>query len=855
MIPYITSNRKNNVVECNADFVVIDNNRLIAASMIDISGRVKKIFSDIILGDGKLSLHDREDYFVDIDLRTYSYYGEEYSYKYKLTKHNNKMTHGIIYNTISEKYIFDWDGDGLVASYTNFLRSKHYLPVTEEIVGKVIELAMSKEWLGLNSLVEECEIFTNKEDMKQVKVWHVSNIRMFKELLEDITLNNSNKDNFDWDKVEDISDYLTTFADPIKDKLQDNVNILYDENKVNQDIFDKKEPFKGQIPVIQGGLEVLKRKDNRFLYIAGEPGTGKTLMSIKVNHVHHIEKGKSNYCTLVIAPTVTLTQWEDEIKDAISDDIDVKIIRNTNEFIRFYDQTNMKVSKPTYLLVGKETFKLSYKTKHGVNVVKRNVPVEVEKQFWTDVEDRTVEVCICTDCGLPLTNPLRKGIVYLTEKDFNTPKKSNYKCSECESVLWQAEYVKTRKTSVVDFIKRRNIKLDSTILDEAHESNNYGTVIGNATRTILQRSKKSILLSGTVSNGYTSSVYNILFALIPNTLKRDNVFDKDEFIKTYGTLMAVTKNKDNNFHITSRTEISDGSYQEIEGVNPLVFANYFANSFIFVNLEDIKDNLPKLNEKYVKVEQLKEVIDHERELQEEITKASPYNASFYNESVIKHFVNKPFGWNTIPFEYKEGSERPNEYIQPKNIDIENELLPKEKKMLEIVEEKVALGEKIWIYNDFVTNGKYTEGTSVERRLKEILEKAGFSVYVLKSTVRTIDRKKVVEKNKDKYDVFISNAKLVGTGVNMQWCNNYIFYSPTYHVNTVRQASRRGLRANSTKDNNIYHLYYNDSIENEIMERYKLKLVESESVQAKFIDLNVKRTASSLGAKIEKELTA
>src|SRR5699024_8990407 len=164
------------------------------------------------------------------------------------------------------------------------------------------------------------------------------------------------------------------------------------------------------------------------------------------------------------------------------------------------------------------------------------------------------------------------------------------------------------------------------------------------------------------------------------------------------------------------------------------------------------------------------------------------------------------------------------------------------------------GEKVWIYNDFVTNGKYTEGQSVESRLKDILEQSGMRVYVLKSTVRTIERKSIIDKNKDQYDVFISNAQLVGTGVNMQWCNNYVFYTPTYHVNTVRQAKMRGLRANSVKDNFVFHLYYKDSIEEEIMNRYKLKLMESESVQAKFVHLHdVKRTASSLGAKIEKEL--
>lgn len=853
MIPYILSERNENFVECNSDFVATINNNLVCLSVVDVSVKVKKVFSDLILQKGSISVNDRKDYFFTKEIRSYGNYGDKQKYRYKLSKHDDKNTHGILYNSDLDKFIYDWGGEGLIKLFTQYLKNRHYLPITEDIVEQVFQHASEDSLLGVESIVKACEIYTSKEDMRDVCVWYVESVEMFKELLEKITLTKRKKDGFNWGSINNVSDYLTIFADPIKDKLKENINVLYDKGKIDVKMNEKRKPFEGQLPVIQGSLEALKKRKNRFIYLAGEPGTGKTTMSIKTNHLHHTAKGRASYCTLVIAPTITLTQWREEIKKTILEDIDVKILKSTSEFIRMYENTKMKMDKPTYILIGKETFKLSYKTKHSVRVVKRNIPVEIEKEFWTDVENQTVEVCTCPDCGLPLKNPLRKTTVYFTEKDFRTPKKSNYKCSECKSVLWQAAYEKTKKTSVIDYIKRKNIKFDSSILDEIHESNNFDSILGMATRDVLQRSAKSILLSGTISNGYVSSIYNILFALIPNTLKKDKVFTKEDFIKTYGTLMAVTKNKDNHFHITSRTQVKDSAFQEIEGINPLVFTKYFAESFVFVNLEDIKSDIPNLNEEYIAVEHVDEVVKNEKELSADIKRATPYNASFYNESVIKHYTNKPYDWSTIPFEYGEDSERADEYIQPSNTVIKG-LLPKDEKLIEVCLDKVARGEKVWIYNDFVTNGKYTNNESVEDRLKNILEQAGLSVYVLKSTSRTIERKSIIEKSKDKYDVFISNPELVGTGVNMQWCNNYIFYSPTYHVNIVRQAKMRGLRANSVVDSNVFHLYYSDGIEKEIMERYKLKLAESESIQAKFTDITgVKRTASSLGARIEKEL--
>lgn len=845
MTPYIISKRNNNTIECSADLVITNNSRIVMLSLLDIAARTKKVLSDMLQhGYGSdITLRDREDVFFEDPLASY-----DMNFKYKLTRHTDGLlTHGIIYNTEQEDYIFDWEGIGLVKSLALHLRNRCFLPVTDEIVEQVLELDKD------SYIVSECDVYTTKEDMKHLNVWYVNSVQMFKELLEKIDLGTD--DSFNWDKIEDISDYLTTFVEPIKEKLSENIEILYDEDKIDTKINDGVVPFEGQIPLIQGGIETLKQKDNKFLYLAADPGVGKTIIGTKINHLYHLSKRQENYVTLAVVPATTLTQWKEEIEKSIVEDVDVLIIKSTNEFIRFHEKTKMKVDKPTYILVGKETFKLSYKTEHGVNVVKRNIPVEVEKGYWTSTENKTVEVCTCPDCGLPLRNPLRKSkTVFFTEKDFKTPKKSNYKCSECDAVLFQAVYAKNRKTSVVDYIKRQNIHFDSVIGDEIHESNNFDSIIGQSMRDILRRTKKSILLSGTVTNGYASSIYNILFALIPNTLKKDNVFEKEKFIKTYGTLMATTKYKDSEYHVTNRTQIRDSSYREIEGINPLVFTRYFAGSFIFASLEDIRDDLPELVEKYVEIEPLEEAQVNEYELIESIKKASPFNASFYDNSVVKHYVNNPFNWSEIPFIFKEGSDKQDEYVQPKNI--EDRLLPKEKELIDILRSEKEEGRQSWVYCDFVSNGKYTEGEALQDRLARVItENSDLRVFVLKSTVRTFDRRKVIDKARKTHDVVISHPRLVSVGINLQWCTNYIFYTPSYHVNTVRQASLRGRRVNSTEENRVYHMYYNKGIEASIMERYKLKLVESQAIESKFVDLNteVKRTASNLGAKIEKEL--
>ena len=206
----------------------------------------------------------------------------------------------------------------------------------------------------------------------------------------------------------------------------------------------------------------------------------KTLAGAKINHLYHNQKHKNNYITLLVAPAITLTQWKKELKDSINENIDIYMFKKTTEFIKWYNKTQMQVDKPTYILVGKETLKLGYKKEAGVIPSQREMEVKVKDDYWSTrfhtyykTGKKVIEVVCCPDCGIPLKNPLRKKEdVFFTMENFTgNPKKSNYKCSNCDSVLWQSTYIKTRKTSVADFIKRKGLVFDSVIIDEAHEGN------------------------------------------------------------------------------------------------------------------------------------------------------------------------------------------------------------------------------------------------------------------------------------------------------------------------------------------------------------------------------------------------
>lgn len=77
--------------------------------------------------------------------------------------------------------------------------------------------------------------------------------------------------------------------------------------------------------------------------------------------------------------------------------------------------------------------------------------------------------------------------------------------------------------------------------------------------------------------------------------------------------------------------------------------------------------------------------------------------------------------------------------------------------------------------------------------------------------------------------------------------------PSYRVDITSQASKRGYRANSTMENRIYHMYYENTIENDIVKRFQRKLAESNAINGNFQvtieDDDKIRTASQFSSKL------
>jgi len=269
MIPYIHAGGKNKI-NCNSDLIILDESEPILISLCDLNIKNKKVCADLISHSYELSLRDREDINFSKNL-----YGRENHYRYKSDRMENNLTHTVIYNTKINQYCINWNNEDKNQILTKYLRNIHYLPVTSEIVKIILdkyEIEQAKYKYGSYGCVSECTVYTNNPMFTELKVYKI-NVTWFKQSLNSLKLEGF-KDDFDWSKIEDIEGYIFKFLEQIKERLKNNIKVLYDPKNINEKIFEGKlKPFDGQVPVIQAGLEVLKK--DRFVYLNCEQGFGR----------------------------------------------------------------------------------------------------------------------------------------------------------------------------------------------------------------------------------------------------------------------------------------------------------------------------------------------------------------------------------------------------------------------------------------------------------------------------------------------------------------------------------------------------------------------------------------------------
>jgi len=545
----------------------------------------------------------------------------------------------------------------------------------------------------------------------------------------------------------------------------------------------------------------------------GEPGIGKTQVSFSVTRLLLKTVYKKGMKSVFICDGAKhLKKMVREAELILGEDAIIKVIRSNKDIDSLINDDIIE-GKVRMYVVSKDTAKRSESFK---NIPKlRKCPSCGARFVKKDVE-------LIEDKNPKIKDHIKKAKIVKT--------KYSNKCSNCNDKLiytynkanlsgnftWGKTKVKSKLVKekglkpVESFGKRlkrllRNKKIiDFLIVDEAHGMTADTTAQTQMLRDFKDVSKKTMLMTGSLSNGYASSLYFLLYILMPKRLKEWG-FDLDEnglskWIDSYGA-----RKKGN------------GGVQEKAVISASLMMDHLAPFTVWGKIEDLNYPMPRYSESVEVSNMEPEVLDALSKLQGDskeiverlsstITDDGEEKERFISSGAVTkamlYIANNPFKSYTIPFKYK--GEVLETLTVPPVFDDESYLTNKEKDLLNLIDKNMGENRKVMVYTYF------NKTAYANQRLLSVIEmnRPGVSVAVLPDSIKAENIEKWFLSAGVNNDVVIVPYKRVATGLDIPQFPEVIFYEEEYNIREIRQASRRPYRAVvQKKDVHINHLVY------------------------------------------------
>ena len=647
------------------------------------------------------------------------------------------------------------------------------------------------------------------------------------------------------------------------------------------------EIFEAQKAVIQAGVNNLNK--NNLDFIIGEMGSGKTLIGCGITYAH---AKKNGITSVVLCPAHLTNKWKREIERLVPNGKGYIIkhisdLQKLDDKIR-----NPRRVENMYLIVSKEIAKFGYekrpsvlwsnihntfvcphcgqtlrrKTFEGTGRHRRPVFVNFSK---TDMSSESPHNLVCTNaisywdeemqihkerpCGEKLWTVLnREDVVdsgwtklgsegwilvkhvedmfddYSNRENLSRPD-SRYliKLSEKMQEL-EADKLTTikapRKYPIAKYLKKfYSGVIDYLLADELHLYKG-DTEQGQAFGDLTVASNNVICLTGTLLNGYADGLFYILYRTMPGVMKKDKFkySDEKEFMRRYGVVR-----KSNRFAGTDNSRIGSGSEKKLPGVSPLVFTRYLLENAAFLSLSDMAEGLVSYEEIPLAVEMDPELHDAYANLEIDLRAAAGFRGSG-GMKIMGSLLQSLSVFPDMPYDQPPICHPDTGAVLTVPPELSRGLRNKEERLLELVQEKKEMGEKVLVYYH------WTNRTDLAERLGNMFTDNDIQYAVLESKVGPEKREAwIATQVENGVDVVICNPTLVETGLDLLDFTTIVFYQVGYNIFTMRQASRRSWRLSQTHPIQVYFLYYQETIQEQALSLMATKLQASMAIEGRF----------------------
>ena len=708
-----------------------------------------------------------------------------------------------------------------------------------------------------------------------------------------------------FDEVSNVTGYLNTFGVTVADRIRNQFMPLFDpaSEPLSDEVLSINDfitqhagysLYDAQLAVAEAVKRQLDRRQTAL--IIAECGSGKTKIgSTALGALHGLwaaqkRCGKGKSFGIVMCPSHVTKKWVREIGETLPDTY-AMVVHNITDLNRLYSMYEQG-DKSVYAVFSKERARDGYMRYPAVR--------------W----NRRRRAFLCPDCDTAIEMEISEdGTRYTVPADqffFLKEHKKNHVCPNCGAPLWsavnpdrQTDWVKigeygwvyrygaaahlkrTKSERIVDqllkieqdpdgfypvrgaqrryplstYIKKKlHGKISGFLCDELHEYNNDSGQ-GDAMAELYGASKLFVGMTATLINGYSSGIFHLLYRIVPGLMLKDGkqYSSPGEFDAEYGVVENTYETRDAEYNSNRRASKRKTKSRQLPGVSPLVFSRFLLEYTAFLSLSDMGKELPSYEEIPIALEMPIDVRDAYKEAERALQSIlrSDRKAA---QKILSTYLNLLTVYPDQPYDQPEVIHpiTGNAIVAPKDCGDFSRLLPKEKETLEIVQRKVANGERVLIYTSWTR-------TDSQQKLLKLMRENGYRAEILTPQIATEKREEWVDKRvKNGLQVLITNPRCVETGLDLNAFTTIIFYSMGYNLFTLRQASRRSWRINQTAPKvEVYMLYYTDTMQAKAMKLMASKLAVAGIIEGTFSEegLAAMSDVKDMTSQMAKELAA
>ena len=428
-----------------------------------------------------------------------------------------------------------------------------------------------------------------------------------------------------------------------------------------------------------------------------------------------------------------------------------------------------------------------------------------------------------------------KDGVPLTDAELSRKRRD---CDRCGSALWQADGSGPRRYPLADYVKHRMKGFfDLLVADEVHEFKGRGSAQGIAAGVLADACGKSLTLTGTLTGGYSSTLFHLLYRFSPDIRAEFGRSEEGRWIQRYGFLEETVRHADDGDSLedgrNSRRKGYRKTVRERPGLAPSALFHLIGNS-VFLRLSDVASGLPPYEEQV-----LLSGMDRETDFTG-FSQRKAYDAVFDTlrqalaAALQKGSKRLLATYLQTLLAYPDGCTRGETVFDPQTGNVliqmpplsEDKLYPKEQALVDLVAAERLAGRKVLVY------ATHTGTRDITERMEQFLITHGFRVAVLKADSVAPDRREswVEERVKQGIDVLICHPRLVQTGLDLIDFPTLCWFETDYSVYTMRQASRRSWRIGQKRPVKVVFMAYRNTLQADALKLVAKKLQSSLAVE-------------------------